>query len=70
MLPILEQEDVALKVARAIERDRRVLIMPPLVRLLPALRVLPPRVFDTVMDLFGVNQTMDEFVGRASSKPA
>jgi all-trans-retinol dehydrogenase (NAD+) len=69
LLPILEQENVAWKIARAIERDRRVLIMPPLVRLLPALRVLPPRVFDRVMDLFGVNTTMDEFVGRASSKP-
>lgn len=67
LLPILEQEDVARRIARAIEQDRRVLVMPPLVRLLPALRVLPPRAFDAVMNLFGVNRTMDEFVGRAKA---
>jgi all-trans-retinol dehydrogenase (NAD+) len=65
LLPILEQEVVARKIALAVERDRRVLIMPPLVRLLPAMRILPPRAFDATMSLFGVNRTMDDFVGRA-----
>jgi all-trans-retinol dehydrogenase (NAD+) len=64
LLPILEQDDVARKIARAIERDRRLLVMPPLVRILPAMRVLPPRAFDAMMNLFGVNRTMDDFVGR------
>jgi all-trans-retinol dehydrogenase (NAD+) len=64
LLPILEPGDVARKIARAIERDRRVLVMPPLVRVLPAMRVLPPRAFDAMMNLFGVNRTMDDFVGR------
>jgi all-trans-retinol dehydrogenase (NAD+) len=64
LLPILHQEDVARRIADAIVRDRRVLIMPPIVRLLPVLRVLPPNVFDALMDLFGVNVSMEHFVGR------
>jgi all-trans-retinol dehydrogenase (NAD+) len=63
LLPILRQDDVALRIADAIARDRRVLVLPPIVRLLPVLRVLPPSVFDRVMDLFGVNTAMDNFVG-------
>lgn len=64
LLPILKQQDVAFRIAEAIAKDRRVLVMPPIVRLIPALRVLPPNVFDRVMDLFGVNTSMDHFVGR------
>lgn len=64
LLPILDQDDVVEKVLRAIERDRRQVIMPPAVRLLAPLRVLPPRAFDAVMDLLGVNVSMADFVGR------
>jgi all-trans-retinol dehydrogenase (NAD+) len=63
LLPILKQGDVARRIADAIADDRRVLVMPPIVRLIPALRVLPPTVFDRIMDLFGVNVSMDHFVG-------
>lgn len=67
LLPILKQGDVAERIADAIARDRRVLVLPPMVRLLPVLRVLPPTVFDRVMDLFGVNVSMEHFVGRPGS---
>jgi all-trans-retinol dehydrogenase (NAD+) len=67
LLPILRQDDVADRIVQAIERDRRRLIMPPLVRLVPAMRVLPPRLFDVIMDLFGVNVSMDAFAGRRES---
>jgi len=63
LLPILRPEPVARRIVDAVERDRPMLVMPPIVRLLPALRVLPPRAFDRVMDLFGVNRSMDEFRG-------
>ncbi len=63
LLPILQPGVVVTKIADAIESDRRMLVLPPLVRLLPVLRVLPPRAFDRVMDLFGVNRSMDHFVG-------
>lgn len=64
LLPILHQQEVAAKIAVAIERDRPMLILPPLVRYLPLLRILPPRTFDLIMDLLGVNASMDHFVGR------
>lgn len=63
LLPILQPEAVATKIADAIESDRRMLVLPPIVRMLPVLRVLPPTVFDRVMDLFGINTSMDHFVG-------
>lgn len=37
--------------------------MPPLLHVLPLLRVLPARWFDVAMNLFGVNASMDHFVG-------
>ena len=67
LLPILQAEQVARRIVSAIEKDRRRLIMPPIVRLVPLLRALPPPVFDEVMDLFGVNESMDEFVGHAGA---
>jgi all-trans-retinol dehydrogenase (NAD+) len=69
LLPILRQEDVAVRIADAIAKDREILVLPPIVRLVPALRLLPPAAFDWVMDLFGVNVSMDHFVGRRGSPP-
>jgi all-trans-retinol dehydrogenase (NAD+) len=63
LLPILRPEDVARRIADAIERNRTLVVLPPIIRLLPVLRALPPSVFDRVMDLFGVNASMDHFVG-------
>jgi all-trans-retinol dehydrogenase (NAD+) len=63
LLPILRPAPVAAKIADAIEADRRMLVLPPIVRLLPLLHVLPPAVFDRMMDLFGVNTSMEHFVG-------
>lgn len=63
LLPILQPDDVAHKIADAIEHDRPFIALPPIVRLLPALRVLPPRAFDRMMDLFGINVSMESFVG-------
>ncbi|HVC14043.1 MAG TPA: SDR family oxidoreductase [Acidimicrobiales bacterium] len=67
LLPILKQEAVAQRIADAVARDRRVLVLPPIVRLIPMLRMLPPPVFDRLMDLFGVNVSMDHFVGHGRS---
>lgn len=65
LLPILRTEDVAMRIADAVAHDRRVLVLPPIVRLLPVLRALPTRAFDWVMDLFGVNASMDHFAGKS-----
>lgn len=64
LLPILEPVPVADRIVRAIERDQARLIMPPLVRFVPSMRLLPTKAFDKMMDLFGVNHSMDDFVGR------
>ncbi|MDP9987197.1 short-subunit dehydrogenase [Arthrobacter oryzae] len=64
LLPILQEEDVAAKVLDAIEAGHRKLVLPPLVNLLPVLRILPVSVFDRLMDVLGVNRTMDNFTGR------
>lgn len=64
LLPILRTDDVARRIADAVAADKRMLVVPPIVRLIPLLRVLPPTVFDRVMDLFGVHSSMDQFVGR------
>ncbi|MBI2221487.1 MAG: SDR family oxidoreductase [Acidobacteria bacterium] len=64
LLPILQEQKVADRVLRAIRRDERRVLMPPLVRLLPALRLLPAPLFDRVADLFGIHSGMDGFRGR------
>ncbi len=66
LLPILDEEKVARRIVKAIRRNERQVILPPLVRLLPALRLLPVSVFDRVVDFFGVNTGMDAFKGRQS----
>ena len=59
LLPILHEVDVASQILDAIASGRQQLVLPPMARLVPLLRVLPVRVFDAVMDLFGINHTMD-----------
>ncbi|MGC8866437.1 MAG: SDR family NAD(P)-dependent oxidoreductase [Bacteroidales bacterium] len=64
-LPILKPEKVARAIVRAIEHNQRVVRMPFLVRLTPALRgLLPLPVFDSIAGLLGVYKTMDSFIGR------
>jgi all-trans-retinol dehydrogenase (NAD+) len=38
--------------------------MPPLVRTVPLMRMLPVSVFDWIADFLGVTRSMDEFTGR------
>ncbi|WP_334173598.1 SDR family oxidoreductase [Sinomonas sp.] len=64
LLPILEQADVARKVIEAIEAGREQLVLPPFARLVPVMRALPVPAFDRLADFFGINRTMDHFVGR------
>lgn len=70
LLPILDPEEVTVTVLDALESGRQQLVLPPLVRALPALRVLPTPWFDRVMDALGVNQTMAHFTGRQDAAGA
>jgi all-trans-retinol dehydrogenase (NAD+) len=67
LLPILEEDDVAARVVRAIARGQRRLVLPWAVHLVPLLRVLPVGAFDWVANFLGVNSSMDEFVGRGGA---
>jgi all-trans-retinol dehydrogenase (NAD+) len=68
LLPILEPRQVAGAILRGIERGTKQLIMPPLVRTVPALRMLPVGVFDWVADQLGVNESMEDFAGRQGDR--
>jgi all-trans-retinol dehydrogenase (NAD+) len=65
LLPILEEDAVARRIVGAIRGNCRRLCMPPLVYLVPSLRLLPVGVFDWIAGFLGVNASMDEFKGRS-----
>ena len=64
LLPILDEDDVAERIVAAIRRDKRRLMMPRTIYLLPLLRLLPVGAFDRLASFLGVNASMDEFKGR------
>lgn len=66
LLPILEEDYVAERVVRAIERKRRRLILPWVAHIVPVIRFLPVGVFDRLADFLGVNRSMEGFVGRTT----
>lgn len=70
LLPILSQARVATQILGAIESRRTLLALPPLVRLVPAIKVLPTAAADWLADALGVNEGMDGFRGRSASEPA
>jgi all-trans-retinol dehydrogenase (NAD+) len=67
LLPILKEDDVATRVVAAIRQDKRRLLMPPIVHLVPSMRLLPLRLFDWLATFLGVNASMDEFTGRGGA---
>jgi len=64
LLPILDPEYVVRRIVRAIEKDRRRLIMPRFVYTGWPTRLLPVAWFDVLMAFFGISHSMDEFRGR------
>lgn len=65
ILPILDPDRVTDQIIDAIRRDRRRLILPPVVRTTWLGRMLPVGAFDAIMEFLGINRSMDEFTGRA-----
>jgi all-trans-retinol dehydrogenase (NAD+) len=64
LLPILKEEAVADRIVRAVQLNRRQVIMPLMVRSIPLMRLLPVAVLDWVVDFLGVSASMDDFTGR------
>jgi len=52
----------------AIESGRSALVELWFVNTILSLRLLPVKVFDTVADLFGINNSMDDFHGRKGDR--
>jgi len=69
ILPILKQDRVAERIVRAVQRDRRRLVMPWIVHFVPLLRTFPIGLFDWAAELLGINRSMDQFVGRSGGGP-
>ena len=69
ILPILKPEYVVARMLDSIEAGKQRLVMPRAVLSLPPLRLLPVPLFDKVANLLGVNNTMDDFVGRRQKAP-
>lgn len=64
LLPTLEPDQVVTRIADAIESGRQRLIMPTFAHSVLWVKALPPAIADRIIDAFGINSTMDGFVGR------
>jgi all-trans-retinol dehydrogenase (NAD+) len=64
LLPILDQDKVAEKVVQAVRKNKRRVIVPPIIRAVWPSRLVPVAIFDAVADFLGVNDAMDTFMGR------
>jgi all-trans-retinol dehydrogenase (NAD+) len=65
LLPILDEEKVAARIIRAVLKNRKRLVMPPMVYSVWLLRLFPVVVFDFVADIMGINVAMKAFQGRS-----
>ncbi len=68
LLPILNDDEVAERIVRAVARGKERVILPPFVYTTWPLRLVSVKVFDWVVTLLGVNNAMDAFRGRHASK--
>jgi all-trans-retinol dehydrogenase (NAD+) len=65
ILPILKSEVVARRIVKAVLKNRRMIVLPPVIRSVFLLRLLPAFIFDAAVNFLGINHTMDHFTGRA-----
>ena len=68
LLPILEQEEVAARVVRAVMKNQQEVRIPSMLKLVPVLRILPVSLFDRLAGFLGVHESMDCFVGRSEAR--
>ena len=68
LLPILEQEEVAARVVRAVMKNQQEVRIPSMLKLVPVLRILPVSLFDRLAGFLGVHKSMDCFVGHSEAR--
>ncbi|MDR1352282.1 MAG: SDR family oxidoreductase [Treponema sp.] len=66
LLPILKSETAARRIVKAILKNKRMIVLPPIIRSVFLLRLLPPFIFDAAVSFFGINHAMDHFTGRVT----
>lgn len=64
LLPILKKEYVVKRIIKAVANGKRRLIMPRFIYSIFPLRLLSPPKQDALLDFFGANKSMDDFVGK------
>jgi len=64
LLPILDPEGVSERIVMAIARKKPRVIIPPFVYATWPLRLLPVFLFDKIATILGINDAMNEFLGR------
>ena len=68
LLPILNEKYVVKRIVKAVAKGKRRLIMPRFVYTIFPLRLLPVSLQDTILDFLGINNSMDDFLGRNEPK--
>jgi all-trans-retinol dehydrogenase (NAD+) len=64
LMPLLEPDEVVRAIITAIEKDTRLVMMPPAVNLVPWMRaLLPERLRDFVLETIGINRSMSDWRG-------
>jgi all-trans-retinol dehydrogenase (NAD+) len=64
LLPILKKEVAARRIVKAVLKNKRMIVLPPIIRSVFLLRLLPVFIFDGVVNFLGISHTMDHFTGR------
>jgi all-trans-retinol dehydrogenase (NAD+) len=68
LLPILKQEYVVKRIAGAILKGKKRLVLPLFAYSVWILRLLPVGLMDAIADFFGISASMDHFTGRAGKQ--
>jgi len=61
LLPILDAEFVTNKIVEAILYNREIVNIPSIINFIPLFKLLPPSVYYTIMDYFGIQESMNTF---------
>lgn len=64
LLPILRPEYVCQRLIKSIMTQEQRVILPWFIYAALIIKVFPPKVFDCLLSFFGINSSMDDFVGR------
>lgn len=64
LLPILKPEKVVDKIMRSISKGDKRLIMPWFIYSVFLVKLLPSKLSDSILSFFGINSSMEDFIGR------